>query len=55
MAEGITKAANSLSCQRRTARDLRETLRKSDAHWKIGLSARPEVIPEAVDLMHALV
>ena len=54
MAEGMTHAPNSLSCQRRTQRDPRETLRKSDAHWKIGLSAAPEVISKAVDLMHAL-
>ena len=33
----------------------REPLRKSDAYWKIGPSVRPEVLPEAVDLMHALV
>ena len=39
VAEGDVQASNSLSCQRRTPGDPRETLRKSDAHWKISRSA----------------
>jgi len=54
VAEGTRLAPNSLSCQRRTPREPREALRKSDAHWKISRSAEPEVISEPVDLMHAL-
>ncbi len=50
----MTHATNSLSCQRRTPGDHRETRRKSDGHSMIARSAEPEVIPEAVDLMHAL-
>ncbi len=46
---------NSLPCQCLPPRDGRESLRKSDAHWKIDPSVRPEALPEAVDLMHALV
>jgi len=40
-------APNPLPCQCRTPRDPRETLRKSDARSKIGISAKPEIIPEA--------
>jgi hypothetical protein len=39
VAEGMTHATNSLSCQRRTPRDPREALRKSDGYWKIIRSA----------------
>lgn len=49
----MTHAPNSLPCQCPPLRDGCETLRKTDAHWKTGLSARTEVIPKAVDLMHA--
>ena len=32
-----------------------QSQRKSDDHRNLGLSANPEVIPKAVDLMHTLV
>jgi len=54
MAEQITHAPNSLPCQCPPPRNGCGTLRKFDAHWKISRSAEPEVIPETVDLMHAL-
>lgn len=54
VAEGVTHAPNSLPCQGQPPRGGGETPRKSDAHWKSALFAWPEVIPEAVDLMPAL-
>jgi hypothetical protein len=54
LAEGTQPATNFLSFQRQPLRDGCETLRKFDAHSKISRSAEPEVIPETVDLMHAL-
>lgn len=40
-------------CQCPPRRDGCETLRKSDAHLKTNSSARTEVIPKAVNLVHA--
>jgi hypothetical protein len=40
---------------RYAARHSREVGRNSDAHWNLSFSAEPEVIAEAVDLMHSLV
>ena len=53
VAEGTVLETNSLSCQRQPRRDGCETLRKSDAIWKTGLSVRTKVIPQAVYLLHA--
>ncbi len=50
----MTQAPNSLSYQCSVPRDERETMRKSDALWKSALFAKPVVIPEAIDLVHAL-
>ena len=55
VAEGMTQAPNSLSCQCSRPRDWCETMRNSDALSKLALFAKPEIFTEPVDLVHSLV
>lgn len=55
VAERMTRAPNSLSCQCSRPRDRCETMRNSDALSKPALFAKPEIFTEPVDLVHSLV
>lgn len=55
MAEGMTQAPNSLSCQCSRPRDRCETMRKSGTLSKLALFAKAEIFTEPVDLVHSLV